>query len=76
MALRDIDGHTSDEVYPLLPFDDHLELCLGCDHYLVQLQQTIDLMGELPEESLSTPCRQRLLDAFADWHQRTGTTPP
>ena len=45
-------------------FEEHLELCPGCDRYLVQIRQTIDLLGELPEESLSAPARQRLLDAF------------
>jgi anti-sigma factor RsiW len=57
-------------------FEEHLALCPGCDHYLVQFQQTIDLLGELPEESLSTPGRQRLLDAFADWRRSSGPTSP
>jgi hypothetical protein len=28
-----------------------------------------DLLGELPEESLSSPGRERLLDAFAQWRR-------
>ena len=53
-------------------FEEHLARCPGCDHYLAQFRQTIDLLGELPEEELSRPGRQRLLDAFADWR---GTSP-
>ena len=52
-------------------FDEHMSLCPGCEDYLAQFRQTIELLGELPEETLSTPGRQRLLDAFADWHGRS-----
>jgi anti-sigma factor RsiW len=50
-------------------FDEHLALCPGCDRYLAQFRATIDLLGELPEESLSPPARERLLDAFAQWRR-------
>ena len=50
-------------------FDEHLALCPGCDRYLAQFRQTIDLLGELPEESLPAPARDRLLDAFAQWRR-------
>lgn len=53
-------------------FDDHLALCPGCGRYLVQFRQTIDMLGELPEDSLSSPARERLLGAFAQWRR----TPP
>lgn len=52
-------------------FDEHLSLCRGCDRYLAQFQTTIDLLGELPQESLSSPGRERLLDAFDKWHRVT-----
>lgn len=55
-------------------FEEHLAQCPGCDRYLTQFRKTIDLIGELPEESLSAPGRQRLLDAFADWHNRSGNS--
>ena len=55
-------------------FEDHLRMCPGCDHYLAQFRQTIDLLGELPEEELSAPGRQRLLDAFATWRERPGSS--
>ncbi len=53
-------------------FDEHLALCPGCDRYLAQFRTTIDLLGELPEESLPSPGRERLLDAFAQWRSRSG----
>jgi anti-sigma factor RsiW len=46
-------------------FDEHLALCPGCEHYLAQYRVTLDLLGRLPESSLSSPARERLLDAFA-----------
>jgi anti-sigma factor RsiW len=54
-------------------FDEHMALCPGCDRYLDQFQTTIDLLGELPEESLSSPGRERLLDAFAQWRRTSET---
>ena len=52
-------------------FDEHLAACPGCDRYLDQLRTTIDVLGELPEESLTTPARERLLEAFAEWRRTT-----
>ena len=39
--------------------------------YLRQMQRTIELVGEVHEESLSPHTRGRLLDAFADWKRST-----
>ena len=55
-----------------LAFDEHLALCPGCDRYLAQFRTTIDLLGELPEESLSSPARESLLNAFAQWRRTMG----
>jgi anti-sigma factor RsiW len=52
-------------------FDEHLALCPGCERYLAQFRATIDLLGELPEESISSPARERLLDAFSQWRRTT-----
>jgi anti-sigma factor RsiW len=52
-------------------FEAHLLLCDGCDRYLRQMQRTIELVGEIHEESLSPHTRGRLLDAFADWKRST-----
>jgi anti-sigma factor RsiW len=57
-------------------FDEHLALCPGCDRYLSQFRTTIDLLGELPEESLSAPGRERLLDAFSQWRRGPGADLP
>ena len=48
-------------------FDEHMALCPGCERYLAQFQTTIDLLGDLPQDAISTPARDRLLDAFAEW---------
>jgi len=57
-------------------FDAHMALCPGCERYLEQFQETIDLLGELPEESLSSPAREHLLDAFAQWRRSSGPQAP
>ena len=54
-------------------FDKHLAMCPGCDRYLHQFRTTIDLLGELPEETLSSQAREQLLVAFAEWRRTTGT---
>ena len=54
-------------------FDEHMRLCPGCDRYLDQFRTTIELLGELPEESLPSPGRDRLLGAFAKWRRTSGT---
>jgi anti-sigma factor RsiW len=53
-------------------FDEHLAVCPGCDRYLDQFRTTIDVLGELPEESLTAPARDRLLEAFAAWRRTSG----
>ncbi|WP_327138818.1 anti-sigma factor family protein [Nocardia sp. NBC_01327] len=50
-------------------FVDHLSLCDGCDAYLDQFRQTIQITGELPAESLSAPARDTLLSAFRSWRR-------
>ncbi|TDO33870.1 putative zinc finger protein [Kribbella sp. VKM Ac-2527] len=45
-------------------FQDHLEICDGCETYVEQLRRTIEEVGKLPPESLSDEARDRLLDAF------------
>ena len=57
-------------------FEEHMKLCGGCEDYLAQFRQTIDLLGELPDESLPEPGRQRLLDAFATWTANPGPDSP
>lgn len=52
-------------------FDEHLALCPGCAEYLAEFRTTIRLLGELPQDSLSSPARERLLAAFSAWHHGT-----
>ena len=51
-------------------FEEHLRLCPGCDRYLDQFRFTISKLGELPESSISTAARTKLLAAFAGWRNR------
>ena len=41
-------------------FEEHMRLCPGCDTYLDQFRTTISLLGQLPEESISSGARARL----------------
>jgi anti-sigma factor RsiW len=66
-----LDGVLSDE--ERAAFERHLALCPGCDRYLRQFRTTIDLVGELPQESLSDPVRADLMAAFASWHGPAGS---
>jgi anti-sigma factor RsiW len=45
-------------------FVEHLTACDGCETYLAQFRQTIDMLGELPAESISGEARDKLLTAF------------
>ena len=48
-------------------FEEHLAECPGCRTYLQQMRQTIRVLGQLPEESLSPDCKEELLRAFRTW---------
>lgn len=45
-------------------FVEHLAVCDGCERYLEQFRQTIQLTGELPGDGLSPDARAELLSAF------------
>lgn len=47
----------------------HLSGCDGCTHYLEQMRQTIRLMGQVREESLTPAQRDDLLRLFRDWNK-------
>ena len=47
-------------------FDEHRELCPGCETYLDQIGETVARLGELPAESLSVEMQATLLSAFRD----------
>ena len=48
-------------------FEAHLVQCEVCRTYLEQFRLTIRVLGRLPEESLSTEAREKLLAAFRGW---------
>ena len=48
-------------------FEDHISRCDGCEVYLAQMRQTIELVGHLPAEALSPEAERELLEAFRGW---------
>ena len=48
-------------------FEEHLIACPGCQTYLEQMRQTIDVLGHVTEESLEPAAREQLLDLFRNW---------
>ena len=51
-------------------FDAHLSACPSCQTWLDQMRQTIQLLGELREETLVPDARDELLSLFRDWKRR------
>ena len=45
-------------------FEEHLELCRGCEVYLHQMRETAERLGGIPAESLSPDAEAALLAAF------------
>lgn len=50
-------------------FEAHLAQCAGCTNYVEQARLTIQLTGQLTEDSLSPAAREELLRIFRDWKQ-------
>ena len=48
-------------------FEQHLNLCQGCEWYVDQMRTTIATVGRVREEDVPPETRQRLLAAFRDW---------
>ncbi len=47
-------------------FEKHLQACVACGRYLDQMRETLDLLGTVPVDTLSTEGQSTLLDAFRD----------
>jgi anti-sigma factor RsiW len=47
--------------------EDHLADCPGCQTYLQQIQQTIDMLRALAEDPMFPETRQQLLQIFQTW---------
>jgi anti-sigma factor RsiW len=52
-------------------FEEHLATCEGCSNYMDQFKTTIEILGNLPEESIPPDARKRLLRAFETWKLET-----
>jgi len=50
-------------------FLEHLVACDGCERFLEQMSRTVQVLGQLPGERLSTDSEQRLLSAFRNWRE-------
>ena len=48
---------------------EHLAECDGCARYLDQIRDTVHTLADLPADSISGQARDRLLDAFRDFHR-------
>ena len=69
-----VTDRTADTTMPLLlspvdraRFEAHVADCEYCEAYLEQMRQTIRVLGQLSEESLSPAARDALATAFRDW---------
>jgi anti-sigma factor RsiW len=51
-------------------FEEHIMSCPPCRAYLEQMQRTIQLLGSIPEETVSTDSEEALISAFRGWKQR------
>ena len=47
-----------------LRFEQHIAECRHCRTYLLQMRQTIQALGKLPEETIPDEVESRLLRAF------------
>jgi anti-sigma factor RsiW len=48
-------------------FEKHIATCDGCDAYLIQMRETIVVLGTLPADELSREAEDALRAAFRDW---------
>ena len=51
----------------LARFEEHVVSCPPCHLHLEQMRRTIDVVGRIPEESLSPDAEHDLLEAFHAW---------
>jgi predicted anti-sigma-YlaC factor YlaD len=50
-------------------FEEHIEMCPGCDTYLEQVQQTIMMLRKLSEQQTFPETKQDLVEIFRNWKQ-------
>jgi predicted anti-sigma-YlaC factor YlaD len=56
-----------------LAFEQHVSACASCRGYFTQMRTIIRVAGSLHEDDLPEPVRERLVDAFRDWHKAAGS---
>lgn len=49
-------------------FEQHAGDCPGCDTYLDQVRRTINMLHQIADEPVSADTKQKLLQAFGQWH--------
>jgi predicted anti-sigma-YlaC factor YlaD len=47
--------------------EQHLSGCRPCRRYLDQMRKTIDVVGTIPEETVTAEAREELLSVFRAW---------
>ena len=64
-----VTSYLEDVLYPeeRAAFDHHIGTCDGCDQYLQQMRQTIEITGRLTPADVSAEAEAALLAAFRDW---------
>jgi anti-sigma factor RsiW len=50
-------------------FRKHLKACPPCGHYLAQMKQVIESIGELSEDAIAPAAMDELMTAFRDFHR-------
>jgi len=56
-----------------LSFRLHLAMCKACKAYVRQMEQTVEVLGGLPDDyEVPEDVRAGLLDAFRDWEREGG----
>jgi anti-sigma factor RsiW len=45
----------------------HLAGCEGCDRYVEQMRETIEMLGALKKEDVPPDAQEKLLEVFRDW---------
>lgn len=48
-------------------FERHIAACGDCTRYMVQMRETLDVVGHIDPEGLDPRVEAELLDAFRDW---------
>jgi anti-sigma factor RsiW len=53
--------------------EEHIVDCPGCETYIEQIRQTIDMLHQLAQEPVFSASKQELLQLFRNWKQSAST---